>query len=32
MRLTRGKANAGETNKIIKDKLDELQVHLVYRL
>ncbi len=24
MRLTRGKANAGETNKIIKDKLDSL--------
>lgn len=24
MRLTRGKANAGETNKIIKDKLDAL--------
>ena len=24
MRLTRGKANAGETNKIIKDKLDSM--------
>ncbi|OED30254.1 Asp-tRNA(Asn)/Glu-tRNA(Gln) amidotransferase subunit GatB [Methanosphaera sp. WGK6] len=24
MRLTRGKANAGETNKMIKDKLDQL--------
>ena len=24
MRLTRGKANAGETNKMIKDKLDAL--------
>jgi aspartyl-tRNA(Asn)/glutamyl-tRNA(Gln) amidotransferase subunit B len=24
MRLTRGKANAGETNKMIKDKLDSM--------
>ena len=24
MRLTRGKANAGETNKMIKEKLDQL--------
>jgi Asp-tRNA(Asn)/Glu-tRNA(Gln) amidotransferase B subunit len=24
MRLTRGKANAGETNKMIRDKLNQL--------